>query len=154
MQKLLSGRSNAHTRAYILQLLPKISEYRTNTGAIVNPAEHEKPEQRLCYLTQAESFQYERKMLKSTPLGKMSKLAQFSPFIKPYGLLRASCRTKSLDVATFDVDYPILLDPRHSLVRLLLEHTHVQHCHQGVDYLRALIQQRLAGVKLRATLKQ
>ena len=49
--------------------------------------------------------------------------------------------------------HPILLDARHPLVRLLLEHTHLQHCHQGVNYLRALIQQRLAVVKLPATLK-
>ena len=112
------------------------------------------PNHRLFYLSQAESFHVEESsLLKSTPLSKISKLAQFSPFIGPNGLLRASGRTKNLDVATFDVKHPILLDARHPLVRLLLEHTHVQHCHQGVDYLRALIQQRLAVEKLRATLR-
>ena len=104
--------------------------------------------------SQAESFHVEKSsLLKSNPLSKTSKLAQFSPFKGPNGLLRASGRTKNLDVATIDVKHPILLDARHPLVRLLLEHTHVQHCHQGVDYLRALIQQRLAVVKLRATLR-
>ena len=39
------------------------------------------------------------------------------------------------------------------MVRLLLEDTHVQHCHQGVGYLRALIQQRHAMVNLQATLR-
>ena len=47
----------------------------------------------------------------------------------------------------------ILLDARHPLVRILLKHTHVQHFHLGVDFLRAVIQQRLAVVKLRATLR-
>ena len=47
----------------------------------------------------------------------------------------------------------ILLYVRLPLLRILLEHTHVQHCHQGVDFLRALTQQRLAVVKLRATLR-
>ena len=45
------------------------------------------------------------------------------------------------------------MDARHPLVRLLLEHTHVQQCHQGVDYLRALIQQHPAVIKQRATLR-
>ena len=45
------------------------------------------------------------------------------------------------------------MDARHPLVRLLLEHLHSQHCHQGVDYLRALVQQRFAVVKLRAVLR-
>ena len=120
----------------------------------MDPAEFEKPEQRLFYLIQVESLQVEKSnLLKSTPLSKTSKLAQFSPFIGPNELLRASGRTKNLDIATFDVKHSILLDARHPFVRLLLEHTHVQHCHQDVDYLRALIQQRIAVVKLRATLR-
>ena len=120
----------------------------------MHPAELEIAEQRLSYLSQAESFHVEKSsLLKSTLLSKTSKFAQFSPFIGPNGLLRASGRTKNLDVATFDVKHPILLDARHPLFRLLLEHTYVHHCHQGVDYLRALIQQRLAVVKLRTTLR-
>ena len=45
----------------------------------------------------------------------------------------------------------ILLDARNPLVRL--QHTHVQHCHQDSDYLRALVHQGLAVDKLRATLR-
>ena len=70
----------------------------------------------------------------STPLSKTSKNVQFSPFIGPNGLLRPSGRTRLLETATIDVKHP-------------------QHCHQGVDYLRALVQQRFAVVKLRAVLR-
>ena len=38
-------------------------------------------------------------------------------------------------------------------MRLRLEHLHKNHYHQGVDYLRALVQQRFAVVKLRTTLR-
>ena len=153
-QKYCSYEKLLRIAAYVLRLSPKNRDYRTITGAIMDPAELENAEQRLFYLSQAESFHVEKSsLLKSTPLSKTSNFAQFSPFIGPNGLLRASGRTKNLDVATFDVKHPILLDARHPLVRLLLEHTHVQHCHQGVDYLRALIQQRLAVVKLQATLR-
>ena len=116
--------------------------------------ELENSEQRLLYLTQAESFHAEKSnLLKSTPLSKSSKIVRFSPFIGPNGLLRASGQTRLLETATFDVKHPILLDARHPLVRLLLEHLHSQHCHQGVDYLRELVQQRFAVVKLRAVLR-
>ena len=60
---------------------------------------------------------------------------------------------KQLKIATFDVKHPIILDARHPLLKLLLEHLHTQHCHQGVDYLRALVQQRFAVVKLRTALR-
>ena len=73
--------------------------------------------------------------------------------IGPNSLLRAQGRTKHLEVANFDVKYPILLDSRHPAVRLVLEHLHEKHCHQGVEYLRALIQQKFAIVKLRTTLR-
>ena len=82
-----------------------------------------------------------------------SKIAQFPPFIGPNGLIRASGRTKHLSVAIFDVKLPVVLDSRHPMLRLLSEHLPKKHFHQGVDYLRALVQQRFAVVKLRTTLR-
>ena len=92
-------------------------------------------------------------LLKSSPLNRTSKIAQISPFSGPNGLIRASGRTKQLNEATFDVKHPVVLDGRHPLVRLLLEHQHKIHCHQGVNYLRAFVQQRFAVVKLRTILR-
>ena len=101
-QKYCSNEKLLSIAAYGLRLLPRNSQYRTNTGAIMDPAELENAEERLFYLTQVESFQIEKKrnFLKSTPLSKNSKLAQFSRFIGPSELLRASCRTNNVDVAT------------------------------------------------------
>ena len=86
-------------------------------------------------------------------MSKLSVIKDFSPFIGPNGLLHAQGRTKHLEIANFDVKHPILLDSRHPAVRLFLEHLHEKHCHQGVEYLRALIQQKFAIVKLRTTLR-
>ena len=86
-------------------------------------------------------------------MSRPSVIKDFSPFIGSNGLLRAQGRTKNLEVANFDVKHPILLDSRHPAVRLFLEHLHEKHCHQGVEYLRALIQQKFAIVKLRTTLR-
>ena len=54
-QKYCSYEKLLRFAAFVLPLLPKNSEYRTYTGAIVDPAELETAEQRLFYLTHAES---------------------------------------------------------------------------------------------------
>ena len=140
--------------AYILRISPKFSCNRTKTRAITDPVELESAEQKLFFLVQSESFPKETKnLLKSCSLRKPSIIKDFSPFIGPNGLLRAQGRTKHLEVANFDVKHPILLDSRHPAIRLFLEHLHEKHYHQGVEYLRALIQQKFAIVKLRTTLR-
>ena len=140
--------------AYMLRIVPKFRGNRTDSGSITDPDELAQAEQKLFYLAQNESFPSEIKsLLKSSPVSKSSPLNNFSPFIGPNGLLRATGRTKLLEVAAFDVKHPILLDSRHPLVRLFLEHLHQKHCHQGVEYMRALIQQNFAIVKLRTALR-
>ena len=152
-QKYSSYEKRLRIVAYILLILPKFSCNRTKTGAITNPVELESAEQKMFFLVQSESFPNETKnLLKCCPLNKHSIIKDFSPFIGPNGLLRAQGRPKHLEVANFDVKHPILLDSRHPAVRLFLEHLHEKHCHQGVEYLRALIQQKFAIVKLRTTL--
>ena len=140
--------------AFILRILPRFSGNRTKTGAITDPVELESAEQKLFFLVQSETFPNETKnLLKTCSLSKPSVIKDFSPFIGPNGLLRAQGRTKHLEIVNFDVKHPILLDSRHPAVRLFLEHLHEKHCHQGVEYLRALIQQKFAIVKLRTTLR-
>ena len=139
--------------AFILRISPKFSGNRTKTGAITNPVELESAEQKLFFLVQSEVFPNETKNCSSCSLSKPSVRKDFSPFIGPNGLLRAQGQTKHLEFVNFDVKHPILLDTRHPAVRLFLEHLHEKHCHQGVEYLRALIQQKFAIVKLRTTLR-
>ena len=135
--------------AYLMRLIPKNEAYRSQTGLISDPSELENAQTKLFYLAQSESFPIEKKLLlKKSPLSRSSKLLQFSPFVGPNGLLRATGRTKQLDVSSFDAKHPVLLDSRHPVTRLFLEHLHRAHCHQGVDYLRALVQQQFAIVKL------
>ena len=138
----------------MLRLLDKNSLYRCPTVAITDPVELEHAEQRWFYVVQSLSLPSEKSnLLKSSPLSRTSKRAQFSPFLGQNDLIRASGRTKQLNVAIFDVKHPVDLDSRHPLMRLLLEHLHKTHCHQSVDYLRALVQQSFAVVKLRTSLR-
>ena len=140
--------------AYVLRLLSKSTFYRSDSGLITDPSELQNAQMRLFYLIQQESFSVEMMcLLKQSPVSNSSKLSQFSPFIGPQGLLRATGRTKQLTVSIFDAKHPILLDSRHPAVRLYLEQLHETYCHQGVDYLRALVQQQFAIVKLRTALR-
>ena len=153
-QKYSSYEKLLRVTAYILRLLPKNEAYRTSSGSITDPDELQNAETKLLYLVQQESFPTEnRSLLKKSQLNSTSKILQFSPFIGPQGLLRATGRTKQLEATTFEAKHPVLLDGRHPFTRLLLEHLHQTNCHQGVDYLRALVQQRFGIVKLRATLR-
>ena len=153
-QKYCSYEELLRIEAYMLRFLSKSNLYKTSTVEITDPAELETAAQHLFHIVPTESFPMEKSnLLKSSSLSSKSKTAQCSPFIGSIGLARAYGRTKQLEVATFDVKYPIILDARHPLIRLLLEHLHTQHFHQRVDYLRALVQQRFAVVKLRTALR-
>ena len=138
----------------MLHLLPKNVSQLTDNGGIRDQAELNNALQRLFHLLQLESFNTEKKcLLKLSPLSKSSRIVEVSPFIGPNDLLRASGRTKQLDVASFDKKHPILLDSCQPLVRFFLENFHSNQCHMGVEYLRALIQQEYAFIELRPTLR-
>ena len=92
-QKYSSYEKLQRVAAYVLRLLPKYEAYRSITGAITDPSELENAQMKLFYLTQSDSFPTGKKnLLKSSLLSSSSKILQFSPFIGPQGLLRATTR--------------------------------------------------------------
>ena len=126
----------------MLPLLAKNESQRTDNRSIKHPAELDDAQKRLIHLVQLESFNTEKNcLLKSSPLNWPSKIVYFSPFI---GLM-------VFYIASFDMKRPILLDSRHSIIRLFLENFQSNQCHQGVEYSRASIQQEYTIVKLRPT---
>ena len=139
--------------AYKLHLLSSHESYRTVDGSIAVPIELDEAERHLLYLVQGESFNIERKdLLENKSVKRSSRFAQFPPFIGPHGLIRSSCRLRGLVEIDFDTKHPIVLDERHTFVKLLLRHTHLKNQHQGIDYLRSKVQELYAILKLRSTL--
>ena len=105
--------------AYLMRLIPKNEAYRSETGTITDPSELENAQTKLFYLVQLESFPIEKKLLlKNCQLSGTSKLLQFSPFIGPKGLLRATGRTKQLDVSSFDAKHPVLLCSQYGQIKI------------------------------------
>ena len=49
----------------------------------------------------------------------------------------------------FDTKHPILLDARHTLVRLLARSHNNKHFHQGLDYMRSVLNMKYAILALR-----
>ena len=140
--------------AYVLRLLPKHARYRDLDGSVTDPTELDEAERHLQYLVQGESFETERKdLLDNKSFKRSSRIAPHSPFISPNGLIRSPNRIKRLMEAGFNVKYQIILDARHPFIKLFLEHTHVNHYHQSVEYLRSIEQQRYAVLKLRSCLR-
>ena len=140
--------------AYVLRILPRHATYRSVDRKIVEPEEITAAEKKLQLLTQEESFPIELMQLHSSKkISKRSPIAAYSPFVGPGGLLCSSGRIKRFTELEFNLKHPIILDGRHPLVYVFLRHMHLKNHHEGNDYLRALVQQQYAVLKLRSILR-
>ena len=153
LDKVSSYQKYLRIAAYVSRLLPKHAGYGNLDGSITDPTELDEAERHLQYLVQGESFATERKdLLDNKSVKRSSRIAPHSPFIIPNGLIRSSGRIKWLIEVGFNVKYPIILDARHPFVKLFLEHSHVKHFHQGVEYLRSIVQEHYTVLKLKLSL--
>ena len=107
----------------MLRLLPSHESYRTIDGSIAAPVEHDEAERHLQYLVQKESVSNERRyFLDNKSVKRSSRIAQFTPFIGPHGLIRSFHRLRRLVEIDFDNEQPIVLNARHTFVKLSLRH--------------------------------
>ena len=138
----------------MLRLLPSHESYLTVDGSLAEPVELDEAQRLLQYLVQGEYCITERKdLLDSKSVMNSSRNAQFNPFIGPHGLIRSSGRPLRLVEIDYNTNYPIVLDARHTFVKLFLRYTHLKNHHQGIDYLRSKVKERYANLKLRSTLR-
>ena len=108
----------------------------------------------MIFLSQTESFAQEKRLLSlQKPVQSKSQIPTYSPFIGPRGILRSTGRIKRFTEVDYNLKHPILLDGRHPFVNLYLRNQHLENHHEGVDYLRALVQRNFAVLKLRSVLR-
>ena len=140
--------------AFLLRWLPSHKHFRSSILEITDPSEMDIAEQKLIYLSQGETFPSELKLLRSGKvITRNSQIAKCSPFIGPAGILRSTGRISRLVNSDFDSKHPIILDARHAVVRLLVQHLHVRNFHQGLDYMRAVVNLKYVVLKLRWLLR-
>ena len=112
-------------------------------------------EQKLINLSQGETFPSELKLLRSgRVITRNSRIAKYSPFIGPAGILCSTGRISRLVDSDFDNKHPIIPDARHAIVRLLVKHLHVRNIHQGLDYMRAVVNLKYVVLNLRWLLRK
>ena len=58
--------------------------------------------------------------------------------------IRSTGRIVRLVNSEFDTKHPIILDARHTLIRLLARSLHHKHCHQGLDFMRSVLNMKCA----------
>ena len=135
-------------------LLPSHKHFRSGLLEITDPSEMDIAEQKLIYLSQGETFPSELKLLRTGKvITRNSGIAKYSPFIGQAGILRSTGRISCLVNSDFDSKHPIILDARYAVVRLLVQHLHVRNFHQGLDYMRAVVNLKYVVLNLRWLLR-
>ena len=111
------------TVAFLLRWLPSHKHFRSSILEITDPSEMDIAEQKLIHLSQGETFPSELKLLRAGKvITRNSRIVKYSPFIGPAGNLRSTRRISRLVNSDFDSKHPIILDARHAVVRLLVQH--------------------------------
>ena len=91
----------------------------------------------------------EQKLRPGNVITKNGRIAKYSPFIGPAGILRSTERIIRLVNSDFDSKHPIKLDARHAVVRLWVKNLHVRNFYQGLDYIRKVVNLNYVVLKLR-----
>ena len=134
-------------------MLPSHKHFRGKDLLVTDPTELDIAEKKLIHLAQKESFSVELKPFTAgKPIKNSSKISTLSPFIGPAGIIRSIGRIVRLVNTEFDTKQPILLDARHFLVRLLTRSLHHKHFHQGLDYMRSVLNMKYAILGFRRLL--
>ena len=112
----------------MLRLSPKYRQYRTKVKEITDPVELETAKQRLLLISQKESFEAEYLLLScDKTVKKSSRITQYAPFMGPAFLIRSTGRICRLVETEYDRKHPIILDGRHSLVKLFVSDIHYRY---------------------------
>lgn len=108
---------------------------------------------RIVKLVQSESFGREIHLLQSTePLSSKSELRGLAPFIDSDGVLRARGRLQRSNLS-FHRKHPILLPAHHHFTDLLIDRSHLNTLHGGVQLALAYLRQKFWIVNARQVIR-
>nr|CAI5831915.1 unnamed protein product [Callosobruchus analis] len=107
----------------------------------------------LIKISQAEAFQGEVNHLKShNDISKKSKLLPLSPFLDKDQVLRLGGRLSKAKI-DYDQKFPIILDAKHHLTKLIVMHEHHRQLHASTQTLLASLRQRYWPLGGRRTIR-
>ena len=91
-------------------------------------------------------------LLKGSNFEKGEKLMPFTPLLYDIGLLRVGGRLNKAPL-TYTAKHPLVLHSRSRIARLLIEKAHHDCGHQGVEQVKAQLQQTFLMIWLRKALR-
>ena len=98
---------------------------------------------RILKMDQKQHFTKEIALLKSNnPIPRKSKLARLKPLLDDQGLLRVGSRVENCPFLSYEEKYPIILDRRSSISRMLAWDYHRIYLHGGPKLVFAAISRR------------
>ncbi len=93
-----------------------------------------------------------RHAVQEKPCPSTSRILKLSPELDSHGILRAKARLQKAPVP-LNTQQPIILPGNHPAVKLYLETVHKRSQHQGVEYIRSVVQQDFWILGIRSTLR-
>ena len=114
----------------------------------LQPGELLKAEEKYWMLVQRDLYKKDIPLIEKGNVGISSELKQLCPFIDSSRLLRSRGRLGK-SILGYDSKHPIILNAKHSGTKLYLEHVHKKNHHEGVEYLKSIVQQRfwITGIR-------
>ncbi|XP_054279172.1 uncharacterized protein LOC128997557 [Macrosteles quadrilineatus] len=124
-----------------------------NTNVSLGVEELQRAEETCFRLSQLESFPKEMKNIEENkPVPRESRLHKLSPILTG-NLLKMRGRTEYGNQISQDLKNPIILDPKHRLTVLLIQHEHEQAAHQGQETVANNLRQRFWVIRLKRAIK-
>ena len=129
----------------MLRMQPSHKLFRGKDLRITDPTELDIAESKRIHLAQMESFPFELKTLNAgKTIKNSSEIATYSPFFLVPLVSFVPPTDRGLVDFEFNTKHPILIDARHTLVLLLARSLHHKHFHQGLDYMRSVLNMKYA----------
>ena len=83
---------------------------------------------------------------------KVGNLSKFAPFFDEKGVIRIRVCIKYANLS-FEQRHPVLLSTKHDMVMTMLRDLHFENNHEGVEYVRSVLQQKFLIIGLRNGLR-
>ena len=140
--------------AFVLKVRPALHRSEKSSNPVLTVDELAKAEMCIWSQVQLESFPKEVLSLYSdNVVPSNSQLAPLVPFLIN-GLIRARGRLRKASCLSFEQKHPVILSSKHLVVKMFLNDVHISNAHEGVEYLRSIVQQLFWILRLRSELRR
>ena len=152
-RKVSSFRKLKRIVAFVLKIRPAQHKSDKSSTPVLTVDDLARAEKCIWSQVELESFPKEVLSLFSDNVPSNSQLALLVPFLNN-DLIRARGRLRKASCLSFEQKHPVILSSKHVVVKLFLNDVHISNAHDGVEYLRSIVQQLFWVLGLRSELRR